>query len=62
MQISPEAMHQDVAEIYGRQKNIKYESEFVEGEQDCLKYMKENVFGDWQAENITSVLHEKRGG
>jgi len=62
MQISPEAMHQDVAEIYGRQKDIKYESEFIEGEKDCLKYMKENVFGDWQAENITSILHEKRGG
>ena len=62
MQISPEAMHQDVAEIYGRQKDINYESEFIEGEKDCLKYMKENVFGDWQAENITSILHEKRGG
>ncbi len=62
MQISPEAMHQDVAEIYARQKDIKYESEFIEGEKDCLKYMKKNVFGDWQAENITSILHEKRGG
>lgn len=62
MQISPEAMRQDVAEIYGRQKDINYESEFIEGEKDCLKYMKENVFGDWQAENITSILHEKRGG
>jgi glycine/D-amino acid oxidase-like deaminating enzyme len=24
--------------------------------------MKKNVFGDWQAENITSILHEKKGG
>ena len=62
MQISPEIMHEDVAEIHGRQKDIDYESDFIEGEKDCLKYMRENVFEDWQAENITSVLHEKRGG
>ncbi len=62
MQISPECMHEDVAEIHGRQKNIRYESDFVEGEKDCLKYMRKNVFEDWQAENITSILHEKRGG
>ena len=38
------------------------ESEFIEGEGDCKKYMRKNVFGDWQAEKITSILHEKRGG
>lgn len=62
MQISPEVMHAEVAEIYKRQKDIGYESEFIEGEKDCLKYMKKNVFDDWQAKNITSILHEKRGG
>lgn len=62
MQISPESMHEDVAEIYQRQKELGYHSEFIEGEKDCLSYMKENVFNDWQAENITSILHEKRGG
>lgn len=62
MQISPECMHEDVGEVYERQKNIQYESVFVEGEKDCHNYMKDNVFGDWQAENITSILHEKRGG
>ena len=62
MQISPESMHEGVTEIYGRQKDIDYESEFIEGEKDCLKYMRENVFEDWRAEKITSVLHEKRGG
>ena len=62
MQISPESMHEDVAEIHGRQKDIEYESEFIEGEEDCKKYMRKNVFGDWQAEKITSILHEKRGG
>ena len=62
MQISPESMHEGVTEIYGRQKDLDYESEFIEGEKDCLKYMRENVFEDWQAQKITSILHEKRGG
>jgi methylglutamate dehydrogenase subunit A len=62
MQISPESMHQDVNEIYERQKNISYESDFIEGEKDCLDYMKKNIFEDWQARNVTSILHEKRGG
>ena len=62
IQISPESMHADVAEIYQRQQGLGYESLFIEGEKACLKYMKENVFHDWQAKNITSVLHEKKGG
>jgi len=61
IQLSPEVMHADVAEIYQRQKNIGYESTFIEGEKDSLKYMKD-ILDDWQAKNITSVLHEKRGG
>ena len=62
MQISPEHMHADVADIHGRQEDIGYDSEFIEGEKDCLKYMRENVFEDWQAQNVTSILHEKKGG
>jgi glycine/D-amino acid oxidase-like deaminating enzyme len=62
MQISPESMHADVAEIFARQQNIGYESAFVEGEKECLNYMKTNIFHDWQAKNITSILHEKNGG
>lgn len=61
MQISPESMHADVGTIYEQQKAIGYESEFIEGEADCMTYMK-GLFDDWQAKNITSVLHEKRGG
>ena len=61
MQISCESMHEDVGTIYEQQKAIGYESVFVEGAMDCTKYMKE-IYNDWQAENITSVLHEKRGG
>jgi glycine/D-amino acid oxidase-like deaminating enzyme len=61
MQISPEVMHEDVASIALQQKEIGYTSEFIEGEGDCLKYMK-TLFSDWQAKGITSVLHEKKGG
>ena len=61
MQISPELMHKDVATIYQQQQEIGYESVFIEGEAECMKYMK-GMFDDWQAKNITSVLHEKRGG
>lgn len=61
MQISPEVMHADVASIARQQKEIGYTSEFIEGETDCMKYMK-GLFHDWQARGITSVLHEKKGG
>jgi len=61
MQISPEAMHADVASIYEQQKAIGYESTFIEGAEDSMAYMK-GLFDDWQARGITSVLHEKRGG
>jgi FAD dependent oxidoreductase len=61
MQISPEAMHADVAQIYDEQRAIGYSSVFVEGDDRCREYMKE-MFPDWQAQGITSVLHEKKGG
>src|SRR5215468_3084717 len=61
MQISPEVMHENVAQIAREQKEIGYESVFVEGEADSLKYMR-GILDDWQAEGITSVLHEKKGG
>jgi glycine/D-amino acid oxidase-like deaminating enzyme len=61
MQISPESMHEDVAKIAKQQKDIDYESTFIEGQADSTVYMK-GIFDDWQAQGITSVLHEKRGG
>jgi glycine/D-amino acid oxidase-like deaminating enzyme len=61
MQISPEVMHEGVATIYEQQRAIGYDSTFIEGEADCMRYMK-GLFDDWQARNITSVLHEKKGG
>ena len=44
MQISPEVMHKDVASIYEQQKAIGYDSVFIEGEKDCMKYMKGMLF------------------
>lgn len=61
MQISPESMREDVASIAEQQKNIDYESVFIDGARPSHDYMKE-MFYDWQAQGITSVLHEKRGG
>lgn len=61
MQISCEAMRAGVAEIAQQQRDIGYESVFIEGAEDCMRYMRQ-LFDDWQAEGITSVLHEKRGG
>jgi hypothetical protein len=61
MQISPESMREDVKQIHSEQQAIGYESVFIEGEEDSREYML-NMFDDWQAKGITSVLHEKRGG
>ncbi len=61
MQISSESMRDDVGSIYAQQQAIGYESVFIEGEDASMNYMK-GVFNDWQAQGITSVLHEKRGG
>jgi len=61
LQIAPEVMHADVAQIYSEQKAIGYESVLIEGGTDCRLYM-ESIFHDWQARNISVVLHEKRGG
>lgn len=61
MQISSEAMRDDVGQIFAEQQEIGYESVFIEGANACTSYMR-GIFEDWQAQGITSVLHEKRGG
>jgi glycine/D-amino acid oxidase-like deaminating enzyme len=61
MQINSQLMHEGMSEVYHQQKEIGYESDFIEGAADCDKYMKE-MFPDWQAQGITSVLHEKNSG
>lgn len=61
MQISPECMREDVAGIAVEQREIGYASTFVEGVDESRSYMRA-IFADWQAQGITSVLHEHRGG
>ncbi|MDE0357795.1 MAG: FAD-binding oxidoreductase [Gammaproteobacteria bacterium] len=61
LQISHEAMRDDVASIHEQQRAIGYESTFVEGAGASRTYMRA-FFDDWQAGGITSVLHEHRGG
>ena len=61
MQISCESMREDVASISEQQRAIGYESTFIEGKADSDRYMR-GLFDDWQAQGITSVLHEKPGG
>jgi glycine/D-amino acid oxidase-like deaminating enzyme len=61
MQVAPEVMHANVAQIYAEQQAIGYPSTLIEGGRDCDRYMK-HIFHDWQAKGITCILHEKRGG
>jgi methylglutamate dehydrogenase subunit A len=61
IQAAPEIMHEGVAKIYEEQQQIDYPSIFVEGAEDCSAYMRD-IFFDWQAQGITCVLHEQRGG
>src|SRR3546814_878197 len=61
MKISPEVMREDVASIYQQQHAIGYESTFIEGAKESALYMR-GLYEDWQAQGITSVLHEKKGG
>jgi glycine/D-amino acid oxidase-like deaminating enzyme len=61
MQISAESMRDNIGTIFEQQKAIGYESVFIEGAEKTDHYMKD-IFHDWQATGVTSVLHEKRGG
>ena len=61
MQINSQLMHEGMSEVYHQQKEIGFDSEFIEGASDCEKYMKD-MLPDWQAQGITSVLHEKKTG
>ena len=61
LQAAPEAMRAGVGQIHAEQQEIGYPSTLVEGEQECRTYLRD-LFGDWQAEGITNVLHERRGG
>jgi len=61
LQIAPEVMSEDVAKIFAEQQAIGYPSVLIEGERDCNRYLLD-MFADWQAPGISTVLHEKKGG
>ncbi|MGI8521989.1 MAG: NAD(P)/FAD-dependent oxidoreductase [Nocardioides sp.] len=61
LQAAPEAMRDGVRQIHDEQRAIGYPSTLVEGEGPCRDYLLD-LFDDWQAPGITSVLHEHRGG
>ena len=61
MQVSPAVMEEQVGGIYEEQCAIGYESSFIQGADDSAKYMND-LFGDWQSQRTTSILHEKMGG
>jgi len=61
LQIAPEAMRADVAQIAAEQEAIGYDSVLVDGVDKSRAYLLD-MFSDWQAPGVSVVLHEKRGG
>lgn len=56
-----EPMREGLEVVHERHKKLGYPSTLVTGEKEVKKYM-QNFFWDWQAEKLTVVLHEHRGG
>ena len=56
-----EPMRAGLEEIYARHQTLGYPSTLVTGEKEVKTYM-QGIFHDWQAEKLTAVLHEHRGG
>jgi methylglutamate dehydrogenase subunit A len=61
LQVSHEAMREDMATTHEQQRAIGYDSTFVEGEATTRDQLR-GIFPDWRAQGVTSVLHEHRGG
>jgi len=61
LQLGHAAMDADIASIHAQQQEIGYASTLVQGAGSSDAYLRE-LFGDWRAQGITSVLHEHRGG
>jgi glycine/D-amino acid oxidase-like deaminating enzyme len=56
-----EPMREGLETIYQRHQALGYPSTLVTGEAAVKTYM-QGIFHDWQAEKLTAVLHEHRGG
>ena len=56
-----EPMREGLEVVHARHQELGYPSTLVTGEKEVKKYM-QGIFHDWQAEKLTVVLHEHRGG
>jgi glycine/D-amino acid oxidase-like deaminating enzyme len=56
-----EPMRAGLETIHERHKQLGYPSTLVTGREEVRLYM-QGIFHDWQAEDLTAVLHEHRGG
>lgn len=56
-----EPMRAGLETIHERHKQLGYPSTLVTGKEEVKRYM-QGIFHDWQAEDLTAVLHEHRGG
>ncbi len=56
-----EPMQEGLEAVHARHQTLGYPSTIVTGEKEVKKYM-QGIFHDWQAEKLTVVLHEHRGG
>ncbi|MPZ62877.1 MAG: FAD-dependent oxidoreductase [Propionibacteriales bacterium] len=61
LQAACEPMHAGAVQVHDEQREIGYPSDLIEGESACRRYL-DDLFGDWKAPGITTVLHEHRGG
>ncbi len=61
MALGPEVQESDLAATFERQERIGYRSEFIVGEAEVDRHMKE-LFPDWRAKGVTACLHEHQGG
>jgi glycine/D-amino acid oxidase-like deaminating enzyme len=61
LQAASESMHESAVRVHDEQRAIGYDSTLVEGEDACHRYL-DDMFGDWCAPGITTVLQEHRGG
>jgi glycine/D-amino acid oxidase-like deaminating enzyme len=56
-----EPMREGLETVYARHQQLGYPSTLISGEKAVKAYM-QGIFHDWQAEKLTVVLHEHRGG
>ena len=59
--VVPEPQDADIEAIYARQQGEGFPSTLVQGEQKVFDHMRE-MFPDWKARGLTSLLQEHRGG